>query len=445
MKRFFNFLIHFLLFVLIANQVFSQNLEVDKTTYSSEQLVKEILITGSVVISNIEFTGDSDGIGYFSGGDTSVCFETGILLATGDVKNAIGPNKYGSTQTAFGTKGDSDLNKLVSGNYTTDAAVLEFDFVPSSDTVRFDYIFASEEYPEYVKQGFNDVFAFFLTGENPEGDKYENKNIALIPGTETPVSIDNVNHYTNEEYYTNNTNGKNIEYDGMTKTLTAQAIVIPGETYHIKIAICDVGDSDYDSGVFLKAASFYGGSSMSVENICLNDETKFFLSNADVLDECFWDFGDPDSGENNNSTEKEPTHKFSKNGTFEISVITKIDNYIDTVYETITIHGEQVNLGVDIKIKEGESVTLDAGSNGISYLWNTGETTQKITVSQAGEYSVTVTYDEGCQSTDSINIIVEDNCICCLLALIFGIVMAITSLILFLICRKRMKNGNYLG
>ena len=44
-------------------------------------------------------------------------------------------------------------------------------------------------------------------------------DIALIPGTETPVSIVNINHYTNKDYYTDNSSGKNIEYDGMTKTL----------------------------------------------------------------------------------------------------------------------------------------------------------------------------------------------------------------------------------
>jgi hypothetical protein len=430
----------FNLIILLSNQIFSQSLVVDKTTYTSEQLVKEILITGSVVITNIKYTGDSDGIGYFSGGDTTVCFESGIVLATGDVKNAIGPNKYPSTKTQFGTTGDKDLNKLVAGNYTTDAAVLEFDFKPTSDTVRFEYIFASEEYPEYVKAGFNDVFAFFLTGKNPEGGEYENLNIALIPGTTTPVSIDNINSYTNKDYYTENSSGKSIEYDGLTKSLTAQAIVVPGETYHIKIAICDVGDADYDSGVFLKATSFYGGSSLSFENYCFGNETKFVLSNAEIVEKCEWNFGDPDSKSQNISTDISPTHKFTKGGDFEITVITLVNGFSDTLVETITIYGNAVNLGDDVTIKEGESKVLDAGAGGISYLWNTGETTQKITVTKAGEYSVTVTFEEGCQVTDSVIVTVKEGCLCCLLALIFGIVMAITSLILFFICRRRMKN-----
>jgi len=430
----------FLFSLFIINNIFAQTLNVDKKTYTSEQLVKEVLITGSVVITNIKFTGSPDGIGYFSGGDTTVCFETGIVLATGDVKNAIGPNKSTSTKSQFSTAGDTDLNKLVAGNFTTDAAVLEFDFKPSSDTVRFVYIFASEEYPEYVKQGFNDVFAFFLSGKNPAGGEYENLNIALIEGTTTPVSIDNINHYTNKDFYTDNATGKNIEYDGLTKPLIAQAIVVPGETYHIKIAICDVGDADYDSGVFLKATSFYGGSSLTCEEKCYGSETKFILSNEEIVESCSWNFGDPDSKDKNISTEISPTHKFTKGGDFEITVITNINGISDTLIETITISGNKVNLGEDFTIKTGESITLDAGEGGISYLWSTGSTDQKITVNQAGEYSVEVTFEEGCVVKDSVVVTVKDGCICCLLALIFGIVMAITSLVLFLICRKRMKN-----
>ncbi len=439
MNLYYKFQIIFFSILFISQNLISQTLTIDKTTYTSERLVKEVLITGSVVITNIKFTGNSNAIGYFSGGDTTICFESGIIMSTGDVSNSIGPNKSTSTKTQFGSANDIDLNKLVAGNYTTDASVLEFDFKPSSDTVRFEYIFASEEYPEYVKQGFNDVFAFFLTGKNPEGGDYENLNIALIPGTTTPVSIDNINSYTNKDSYTDNSTGKSIEYDGMTKSLIAQAIVVPGETYHIKIAICDVGDADYDSGVFLKATSFYGGSSLTVEDECFGSDTKFILSNEEIVESCIWNFGDPDSGDKNTSTEVSPIHKFTKGGDFEVTAITTVNGLTDTLVETITILGKAVNLGEDFAIKQGESATLDAGSGGTSYLWSTGSTDQKITVTQAGEYSVEVTFADGCVVKDSIVITVEDKCLCCLLALIFGIVMAITSLILFLICRKRMK------
>ncbi|MBN2728134.1 MAG: choice-of-anchor L domain-containing protein, partial [Bacteroidales bacterium] len=155
------------------------------------------------------------------------------------------------------------------GNTTYDAAVLEFDFIPSSDTVRFFYVFGSEEYPEYVCSEFNDVFAFFLSGPNPSGGSYTNENIAKIPGTNIAVAINSINpgvagafglgvctSLAYSSLYSNNTGGTTIQYDGFTTVLEASALVTACETYHIKIAIADVMDGAFDSGVFLQAKSF---------------------------------------------------------------------------------------------------------------------------------------------------------------------------------------------
>jgi gliding motility-associated-like protein len=138
---------------------------------------------------------------------------------------------------------------------------LEFDFIPSGDTISFRYIFGSEEYPEFVNAGYNDAFGFFLSGPGISGP-YSNGsvNIALVPGTATPVTIDNVSPSTNSVYYVNNSNGlaygTAIQYDGTTVVLTANASVQCGQTYHIKLAICNIGDTGWDSGVFLEADSF---------------------------------------------------------------------------------------------------------------------------------------------------------------------------------------------
>jgi len=139
---------------------------------------------------------------------------------------------------------------------------LEFDFIPSSDSVEFRYVFASEEYPEFVNASFNDVFGFFISGQNPTGGAYSNLNIARIPGTNLPISIDNVNSTSHSQFYINNSGNSRIVFDGMTFVLTAKALVVPCQTYHIKIAIGDVMDGIYDSGVFLEASSFtsIGGS-----------------------------------------------------------------------------------------------------------------------------------------------------------------------------------------
>ncbi len=237
-------------------------LSVDQAGYTPQELVEDVLITGCLTASNITFTGESEQIGYFSDGIPGLDFEIGIIMSTGNVADAPGPNISGSTGDNLGGPGDSDLEAIMSGE-AHDAAILEFDFVPASDEVAFEYVFGSEEYMEFANSSFNDGFALFISG-GPEG--YSNENIALIPGTTTPVSINNINETNNSTYYINNETGADIEYDGLTVTLTARADVTACETYHIKMAITDVSDGIYDSAIFLKANSFTSGESYTVES-----------------------------------------------------------------------------------------------------------------------------------------------------------------------------------
>ncbi|MFN6115212.1 MAG: choice-of-anchor L domain-containing protein, partial [Flavobacteriales bacterium] len=147
-------------------------------------------------------------------------------------------------------------------------AVLEFDFVTTGDSIKFRYVFGSEEYPEFVCS-FNDAFGFFLSGPGITGP-YTNSaiNIALLPDGVTPVTIDNVNNgdnnnpndpfcpAVNPQYYVDNGTGTTVVYDGFTVVLEAKRQVECGQTYHIKLAIGDALDQAYDSGVFLEAGSF---------------------------------------------------------------------------------------------------------------------------------------------------------------------------------------------
>lgn len=235
---------------------------IDISTYTPEQLVQEILISGCVEAQNVTFHGSLESIGYFENGIPGLSFENGIIMSSGRVTDAAGPNNSGSTGTNLHNPGDGDLSNIV-GTQTHDAAVLEFDFIPASNTVSFEYVFGSEEYEEFVGQGFNDVFAFFVSG-GPEA--YSNVNIARIPVVGVPVSINNVNQTDNSAYYVNNDGGLDIQFDGMTVTLTAFLNVTQCETYHMKLAVSDVGDGIYDSGVFLKAGSFNSGASVVLRN-----------------------------------------------------------------------------------------------------------------------------------------------------------------------------------
>ena len=222
------------------------------------QLVQNVLLGPGVTATNVTFTGTNISRGRFSG-VSNLGLNSGVILATGNISVAPGPNNSGSSSLGGSgqTSNDPELN-AISTNTLYDAAILEFDFVPLSDTIKFRYVFGSEEYMEFAASSYNDVFGFFISGPNPSGGSYNNQNIALIPNTTTPVTINNVNGNVNSTYYFNNEfpPGTSVQYDGFTVPLTATAIVTCGETYHIKIAIADAGDSGFDSGVFLEAESF---------------------------------------------------------------------------------------------------------------------------------------------------------------------------------------------
>ncbi len=244
-----------------ANNVTAQ-LIIDQSM-TPEELVRTVLLGSGVTVSNIVFTGNAaNAICAFSDGSTTnLGINEGVILSTGLAAEAA--NGAGvQASTGNGVPGDPDLNNIPGVIGTNDAATLEFDFIPQSDTLTFRYVFGSEEYPEFVNQ-FNDVFAFFISGPNPAGGSYTSENIALIPGTTDPVSINNVNNgptnsgpCINCAFYVDNTGGTTIVYDGFTTVLEALAIVTPCSTYHMKLTIADDIDDVWDSGVFLEANSF---------------------------------------------------------------------------------------------------------------------------------------------------------------------------------------------
>lgn len=211
-------------------------------------------IAGSgVAVSNISFTGAQTAGGTFSNGAGILSLAGGIVLGSGNVNDVVGPNTLDDVTTAQGTPGDSDLDSL-SGFTTLDAAVLEFDIVPDAATLFIRYVFASDEYNEFVGSQFNDVFAFFVNGTN----------CALIDGD--PVSVNTVNggnpfgdaaSATNSGFYRNNDlddGGGSIdtEMDGLTVVLTCQAAVNVGVANTVKLAIADATDATYDSAVFIE-------------------------------------------------------------------------------------------------------------------------------------------------------------------------------------------------
>lgn len=267
----------FLIFTCLPDNLKAQ-LTTDNTL-TPNQLVQNVLLGGGLTATNVTYTGDVTAIGSFDGTSSNIGFSAGLIMASGNISNAVGPNNASSQSNNFSTtSSDPELTGIASGSIN-DAAILEFDFIPSSDTIKFRYAFGSEEYMEFASSSYNDVFGFFISGPNPSGGNYTNTNIALLPGTSTPVSINNVNLNNNSTFYFDNGNGfgsgtapdgQSVQYDGFTFPLTAISPVICGQQYHIKLAISDVGDGSYDSGVFLEAGSFASGKSTNISAVANN-------------------------------------------------------------------------------------------------------------------------------------------------------------------------------
>ena len=237
----------FLLPILLNAQLTVNN------TLTPQQLVQTIL-TGAnsdVIVSNVIYTGAPNALGRFNGANSNIGLSSGIVMSTGSIFNAAGANNDEASSTEFGRPGYNLLNPLARGA-TNDACILEFDFEAKHPLVEFTFVFGSEEYLEYVNTEYNDVFGFFVSGPGISGQR----NIALVPETNTPITINTINDIANGTYFVNNNGGATVEYDGFTKPLTARIQVTPCVKYHIILAIADVADDKLDSGVFLEANSF---------------------------------------------------------------------------------------------------------------------------------------------------------------------------------------------
>ncbi|MBS1535883.1 MAG: choice-of-anchor L domain-containing protein, partial [Bacteroidetes bacterium] len=271
-----------LLMAFFASALSQAQVLINNTTQTPAQLVQNALVGQGVTPLNVKFNGSAasanilrDQVGEFNvnfNGST-LGLTHGIILATGNAQYGLGPNNCSTlgcgnmlSPTAFGS--DPDLASIA-GNTISSSAILEFDFVATGLELNFDFVFGSEEYPEYVNS-INDSFGFFLSGPGITGPYTGNaKNIALIPNTTTPISIDNVNYgqanngvgAQNPAYFFNNlTTGLNpnnsatptVEYDGFTKVIRAYSQLQCGGLYHIKLAIGNVSDNLLDSAVFIQ-------------------------------------------------------------------------------------------------------------------------------------------------------------------------------------------------
>ena len=277
-KLFFIFIIFF-----FCQKGSAQYISVDET-YTPQQLVEDILINSQcVVVSNVAVSGGNfatgeNSWGFFSGYGSTFPFQNGVILATGKINNAPGPNSYLSDDGGnMGWDGDIDLNQALGLSNSFNATVLEFDFVPLGNTISFDFIFSSEQYllnPNPNQCDFTDGFAFLL--KEVGSSTYE--NLAVVPNTSIPIRVNTVRGRgticpaANQQFFDAfNEFEHPTNYNGQTKVLTARGNVIQGNIYHIKLVIADEGNHRYDSAIFLGGGSFNLGVDLGEDRTFLRD------------------------------------------------------------------------------------------------------------------------------------------------------------------------------
>ena len=498
--------------ILCLNLQFTngQNITVNEN-YTAQELVEDVLINSScanvfnVSVSGGNFASGEKSFGYFDGTGTTFPFQNGIIISTGKINNAPGPNSYLSDDGGnMGWNGDPDLNQALGLSNTYNATILEFDFIPLGNRISFDYIFSSEQYlsnPMSNQCNYTDGFAFLLK-RNGDSDY---QNLAVVPGTNTPVKVNTVRGSgticppANEAYF-DAFNGTDhpTNYNGQTKILTAESTVIPGETYHIKLVIADEGNYRFDSAIFLGGGSFNFGIDIGEDRLiatgnplCQNEtltvdatqvgatnyqwyqngnlipsatnatynitaagdylveidygptcqttgEIKIEFAETLILNQNTFTECDADSNQDGKTVfdlnaiknllftnlPLNYTVSFFETQTSTTALPTSYTNIVafnQTIYARITnIQGCYTDYPVNLIINtfnevvadetlglcENNSVILDAGNGFSSYLWNTtpAQTTQQITVTSAGTYTVTLTNATNCSKDKTFTV-----------------------------------------
>ena len=360
-------------------------------------LVKNVLLGKGIEYKNVNYTGDIISVGFFENGlDSKLKMDYGIILSSGMAVGAKGPNNTDKQSTTIEKNNGSALLDLYAVGTTYSSATLQFDFKPQTGEVVFNYIFASEEYIEFVDSNVSDIFGFFISGPGIIGEQ----NVALVPGKTLPVSIDNINHLRNSQFFNNNPAGeKTLQADGYTTILTATLKLQPCEFYTIKLAIADVGDALLDSYVFIEGGSFQHKTGLGRDTfICYeNFDIELDAGNPGRKVEWFKD-GQP----LNDTNQKIMVNNF---GTYEVKVTTDCGSFIDT--KKILPGIKAISLGKDT-LYCGDSLLRKLKINSFfdSYLWSDGSKADTLVAKAPGSYWLEVNRD-GCKKRDTINLILE--------------------------------------
>lgn len=380
------------------------------TTNSVATTLAQTILGSGVTISNASMNCDALGSGTFTYSGGTLGVTNGILLTTGWASDASMASQIVGESTGNNFT-DPDLATITSGTMN-DVCYLAFDFVPICNQVSITFEFGSSEYDGYQCGGFNDAFGLFLTGPNPAGGSYTSSNMATLPSG-TAVTIDNVNNGggsctspNNPSYFIDNSTGPDVVYYGLTTAITSVKPVTPCSTYTMKIAICDITDGIFDSGVFIQ------GNSVA----CTNTPT---VTASATPANCSGNVGTASVTVTNYTGT--PTYSWSPGGQTTQSIsnlaagtytcvvgmtlacgttTTAVTAVVGSVGGTMSLTTSTVNPRCNNSTDGSATVNIAGGTAPFTYTWSpSGGNAATASNLGAGSYTITVKDNAGCQTT----------------------------------------------
>ena len=437
MKSLLSFLLFLATYNLSAQIIIDNNFPYDDPLW----LVDNVLLGGGIVASNITYQGDSSQIGWFSAVNTNLGLDSGVVLCTGDVyeldpDTAIFPNVTSTLLDPDLLLVANSVPGLIGQTFTVtsvnDIAILEFDFIPTSDSLSFKYAFGSEEYFAWENSAFNDVFGFFLSGpgiagpwSSPAGFPNGSVNLAVVPNSlpPLPITISTIHNGQNgvitpinQQYFVPN-QGTALDTiataDGLTTVLTARALVQCGETYHIRLAIADGTDQGLSSFVWLDAGSFYSPELEIVDDLDIDSLVMNIPCNSTIKLSASGGAGATYEWYDSTATLISTDSFLAVGpGTYWVEATSSGCPVISDTLKVVADDSPSFDLGLDYNIPCNTKTLLEPlvtgglGSLFYQYSWSNGSDSSSVMVPE-GTYILDVDDGTGCNFKDTI-IITED-------------------------------------
>jgi gliding motility-associated-like protein len=437
MKKILSFLLFLYAYSLSAQIILDNNAPYDDPTW----LVDNVLLGGGIAASNIAYQGDSSQIGWFNAINTNLGLDSGIVLCTGDVyeldpDTAIFPNVTSNVLDPDLLLVANSVPALIGQTFTVtsvnDIAILEFDFIPTSDSLSFKYVFGSQEYFTYENTQYNDVFGFFLSGPGITGPwsspvTFPNGsiNLAVVPNSlpPLPITISTIHNGQNgmitpinQQYFVPN-QGTALDTiataDGLTTVLTATALVQCGETYHIRLAIADGTDGGFSSFVWLDAGSFYSPVLEIVDDLDIDSLVMNIPCNSTIKLSASGGVGATYEWYDSTATLISTDSFLTVGpGTYWVEATSSGCPVISDTLKVVADDPPSFDLGLDYNIPCNTKTLLEPlvtgglGSLFYQYSWSNGSDSSSVMVPE-GTYILDVDDGTGCNFKDTI-IITED-------------------------------------